>query len=179
MRYDTDGYARSRLLDTIVLHKGEPVLVDVVLDGSALFSRLGVGGTGTCPLSELDLSPIQLGYFNSEDSAHYLQRVPKRRDWRQGLRGNNVNMPRWLNRGVVELCKGTYPSFEEACDLVECGVESVAFSLKFAVSEGGRVVYKGSKFVGDIQQLLPGREAELRPQYEYLAEALKEAIGEH
>ena len=179
MRYDTDAYARSRLLETIVLYEGGPVLVEAVVDGDALFSKLGVDGVGTCPLSELDLSPIQLGYFNSEDSAHYLQRVPKRRDWRQGLRGNNVNMPRWLTRGVVELCKGTYPSFEEACDLVECGVESVAFSLKFAVSEGGRVVYKGSKLVGDVQQLMPGRGAELRHPYKYLAEALKEAIGEH
>ena len=176
MRYDTDEYARSRLLETIVLHEGKPVKVEHIGDGHAVYAELKGGDVSRCPLSEIDLTPIRLGYFNHGGDAHYLKRLPKRRDWRQGLRGNNVNMPRLLNTGVIELCKGTYPSFEEACDMVEDGWDCVAFSRQFAVDNTGEIEYRGLHNVGHLDE---GSPVELLHQYEYLAEALKEVIGEH
>ena len=176
MRYDTDEYARSRLLNTIVLHKGKPVEVGHIEDGKAILQVLGAGGVIKAPLSELDLSPIRLGYVNHGGGAHYLKRLPKRRDWRQGLRDNNINKPELLHLGVARLCEGTYPSFKEACAMVEIDHHCVAFSRQFAVDDEGEVEYRGSSNVGHLDE---GLGVDLLQQYEYLAEALKEAMYEH
>ena len=185
MRYDTDDYARSRLLHTIVLHEGKPVEVGHIEGGKAILQHLKDGTTVNVQLSEIDLTPIRLGYFNHGGDAHYLKRLPKRNDWRQGLRGNNVNMPRLLNTGVIELCKGTYPSFEEACDMVEDGHDCVAFSRQFAIGSDGDLEYRGSFLVGHTKEgdVVGGvcrlETPVLVDKYKYLAEALKEAMDEH
>ena len=179
MRYDTDNYARSRLLNTIVLYEGDPVEIEHVGDGLAVYTKLKGGGADRCHLSSLDLTPIRLGYFNHDGDAYYLKRLPKRHDWRQGLRGNNVNMPRLLNQGVVALCKGTYPPFERACSMVEDGHSVVAFSRQFAIDSSGDLEYRGNYIVGGVQNLPLGHTVDLTPEYSYLAEALKEAIDGH
>ncbi len=93
--YDTAEYANTRLSGTIVrLTNGTPIVVHQVRDKFIVeYSKLEdkEGELKKCPLSQVDLEPVPLGFVNRQGGATYLSRQPKRDDWRQGLRDNTIN----------------------------------------------------------------------------------------
>ena len=178
MRYDTADYAEGRLAGTIIKLDGKAVKLSHCFgDMMALVVDISTGQDKEVKLDDLDLSPIQLGYVNRGGEAYYLKRLPKREDWRQGLRCNNVSHHQMLGMGVVQLLSGDYPTFEEAHERVTAYEQnSVAFSRVFAVEMYGYLRYKGRDCVGKV-----GKDAKitLHPTFLYLTEALKEALNEH
>ena len=174
--YDTAEYASSRLQDTIVKYGGRAVSVcRVEEDLTCVIRRLGTIETHVVPLSELDLTPIRLGYVNFERGSYYLQRVPKRNDWRQGLRNNNVNHGILLEPCLSELLEGIYPSLGECVDATESGHDEKAFSRFFSVSQGGCLNYKGRRHVGEVR----GGKPVLLGDFKFLEEVLKESLDAH
>lgn len=186
-------YAGSRLRDSIVSHNGLPVYVmSVDNDGLCRLYNTEVYGErdyGYVPLDELDLTPINLGYVNAdlygfgEKRAYFIQRTPKRRDWRQGLRETSLIIDGEGSRaGVAKLLscltqtmKGDYPSIDDACSMLDKGSPIVAFSRKFAISSDGALMYKRHK-VGTLNKLT--KEVLLLDNFFFLKEFLEEALNE-
>ena len=91
MNYDTSDYAASRLVDTIVRIGQDPVRIISVNDLAAVeVESLIRARRKRVNFNELNLEPVQLGYVNYQGQAVYACRMPKRNDWRQGLRYDNM-----------------------------------------------------------------------------------------
>ena len=124
MQYDSGEYANSRLNDSYVRdEKGKVVKVlrvdedfkTIVQDGVTLEERWTT-------LDKLDLKPMPLGYINF-DQPQFLSRMPRRDDWRQGLRMRTTRGGRnflWkpLPEQFQDMVDGKYPSFKEALQSV-------------------------------------------------------------
>lgn len=174
MRYDTGEYANSRLADTIVKLDGMPVRVLNVDDNKECnVHNLKDGMNLIVPLDKLDLTPIKLGYANINGvGAVYISRVPKREDWRQGLRPKNVTHGNFLDEAVVYLLCEAYPTRDEALHISsEVGMPQ-AFSREFGVDGEGTILYKGRAEVGEIE----GGEAHLYDRFKYLEQLLEEYL---
>jgi hypothetical protein len=173
-------YANSRLTETIVRLKGEPVYIFKVGAGmkTEYCTLEDMTTVKRCQAGELDLKPVPLGYCNYNKQACYLSRIPMRRDWRQGLRRGNfaslsgVNADR-IPYDVLRQCiVGDYPTFAGAVEAVK-KVKSMAWHRHWAVDSDLRILYKGSNVpVG----MLENGEIVLNSKYQYLKEALKESL---
>ena len=173
MQYDTGEYANSRLAGTIVKVDGEAVCVDTVNDDmECLVEFIDSGELRTVPLNGLDLSPIKLGYVNTIGNCVYMQRIPRRDDWRQGLRDNNVTYGGLLRSGVVQILKGTYPSLDEAAKRSEEEEYRVAFSKEFCIDYVGNLRYKGRPSVGKYKD----GEVVLKKNFLHLEQVLGEVL---
>lgn len=177
---DDYEYANSRLTETIVRLKGEPVFIHRVGPGMITsYNKLnGEGGIESCMASDLDLRPVTLGYCNYNKFACYLTRVPMRRDWRQGLRrGNFLSLTgapaeRIPYESLRQVIMNDYPTFKAALEAVK-KIKSMAWHRHWAVDCHGQLLHKGAERpVGTIRDGVP----ELASKYFYLAEALKEAL---
>lgn len=135
MIYDTVDYAMRNLCGTFVIHKGTNNFVKVTNVYDDLMTvellceifHISNHQTGVCKLSELSLNSPALGMANLNGNVCYVSRIPKREDWRQGLRRNNLSLkflgPDFhmriydLNnifKSLNKTRKGKLPSFIEA-----------------------------------------------------------------
>lgn len=184
-------YANSRLNGTIVRRGDNPVVVTGIgRDGTVHYETVITRRERTCNLKELDVSSPELGMVNGRDGLLYLSRCPKRDDWRQGLRRNNIAIL-WGkhlaidNRLIYRAIRGRYPSFEGAIEQsMEEGI-SVAFHRHWAVKYSDRtkrinLLYKWYDVAGSVD--IEGRDLELndneRFQFSHLVEAFEEATHE-
>jgi hypothetical protein len=147
-------------------------------------------------IKNLSLDSLPLGYMNYSRNRYesvYLQRKPSRQ-WKQGIHPSNIHSARRQHSVFEEMrfpcaslystLKGQYPTYKAALSTINTilrrnplGSAAVAFSRTFAVrcKDGGAVLeYKG-RVVGELD----GEEWELKRGYEYLTEALSEAINEN
>lgn len=175
-------YAHSRLHETIVRRGEVPVWVYGVRAGMVVqyveLSQIGSEEPKECPIDELNLQPVPLGYCNYNKHATYLSRMPMRRDWRQGLRRGNfigigaVDPNRIPYESIAQTIIGDYPTFNGALTAVK-KVKSVAWHRHWAMDSDLRVFYKGR--VRHIGKVVEGVVI-LEPSYTYLNEALKESL---
>jgi len=173
-------YANSRLTETIVRLKGEPVYIYQVKAGMKTdYSTLqNMGEMKQCKADELDLHPVPLGYCNYNQYACYLTRIPMRRDWRQGLRRGNftslsgADANRIPYEALRQCILGEYPTFEAALEAVK-KVKSMAWHRHWAVDCKGQVLHKGAaRPVGTVEKGV----IVLASRYHYLKEALEESL---
>lgn len=179
--YDDVDYARTRLNETIVMDKeGKASYVHnlYVEDGimSAQCSVLG-GDSKMVKLEDLTLRGFKLGYLNKNGKALYLLRVPKRRDWRQGLRTNNVigyiskRRCDVASTTIMEALEATYPSVKEASKMLLEGWTSVAISRHYAIE---RV---RNKYVVTFRSLHKAGSFDIETGEATLSESHKRAAG--
>lgn len=177
---DDYEYADSRLAGTIVRLGDEPVMVghvnaDMTVDVSFLKD---FGPVVVVKLSDLNLKPVPLGMCNVGGTANYLARMPKRNDWKQGLRKGN-----FLSFGDVEVAyinpamlRDTivcnYPTLAECFEKVKKDSMAMAWCRDWAVTRGGYLLYKMYQEVGKITP----QSHVLSPGYTYLEEALQEVL---
>lgn len=160
--YDTVEYARSRLVETIICLNGKPVQVVEVnnrfIDHEIIvgFNYLSSGDSGVDVLENFDLNPVKLGYVNYQNNAHYLSRMPMRKDWRQGLRSINISdpfggRPSIPYKVIAETIVGNYPTFHSALEKINSSEEDkrVAFCRDFSMFKD-ILTYKGVMDVGKI-----------------------------
>lgn len=184
--YEEPQYAGTRLRESIVRFKGEPVFVLQVgaKGGKVAFQTLAraedheLAGIGECTLQDLDINPVPLGYVNEAKFAYYVSRCPVREDWRQGLRKNTMRtIPGGINvnfKFLRQTILGKYPNLKDALKLVnDRERESVAFSRSFAISRGGILHHKGQWQVGEIDE----RGYTLLPKFQWVEEALNEELN--
>ena len=184
-------YANTRLNGTIVRRGDHPVMIKhIENDGTVHCETVITRRDRMCEFSELDLSSPELGMVNTKGKVIYLARCPKRDDWRQGLRRNNLKI---LMGGALEITdkliyraiRGRYPTLEDAiADSMEDGIP-VAFHRHWAVSYDHRrrrvdLLYKWYGKAGTMDT--EGGDWKLVDnesfQFSNLIEALGEAIDE-
>ena len=182
-------YIASRLINTVVTHRrdGLSTVHSVKLrEGSVSLQYVPLSGGGMalpvwCGLASFDFTSPKLGYVNGDGEAHYILRLPLRRDWKQGLRKenlaclNNQSTNRFPFSSLRPLLKlGEYHPFSECLDMVEDGYYSAAFSRYFAVNEKFELLYRGRGKVGKVDN---NGNPILTDRFTYLQEALQEDYG--
>jgi hypothetical protein len=160
-------YAASRIVNTYLPLKENNELVyianlicakDNSLDKSTIigYDRKGRMEVNLS-INDFKFSVGKLGYVNSEyEGASYLVRIPLRRDYKQGLRANQLGLQRntslssissdWLtdNSAKISDClAGKYNTVDNIIELVEEVDHDIAFSKNFAISEKYNLLYKG------------------------------------
>lgn len=164
-------YASTRLDHTFVLHEGKLVYIQHVEGNGNAFLCDVDGNEFVVPVTDLDVSPPQLGYVNYNGSIYYVIRKPMRRDWRQGMRENNLvemlygeDIPIWSLQPTIS---NDYPTVEEVLES-GCG----AFSRDWAI-KNDRLYYRTNR-VGSIGK---GKGIKLMEKFRHLIESLSEAIA--
>lgn len=181
-------YASTRLDGTLVrlAGTGEPVMVQTVsVLGTVTVTPYGKSRDTHeyyVKLDELDVHPVPLGYVNCGGDATYISRMPMRRDYKQGLRGNNAwssgrNFDALPHAAVRNCIMGRYPTFEKAWKDVQIGPNAVrmkmlAWGRRWAVRSDGVIYYRGEEIVG---QVVDGKPM-LLAGYTYLQELLEESL---
>lgn len=175
---DDWDYANSRLAGTVVRLDGEPVFVHSINPGMVgVLAKLNdLYNSFEADAKALDLVPVPLGMCNFREQAHYLSRVPLRRDWKQGLRKENFHsetvhvqlIPPEILRAVIV---GEYPTLEECFAMMaKKKIKSAAWHRHWAITSENELLYKNEGCVGIVE----GKELILDGAYRYLQEALRE-----
>lgn len=188
MKYQEIDYAYSRLDKTFILHNNSLNMV-YEWDGSPkLTLRKKDGKTTKVTIEELDLTPAPLGYVNFSDTCCFTTRMPMRRDWKQGLRPNNLRRINYREDDLEERFEvrnlhdiytledtvlNNYPSYRKCVDNVEETHRASAFSRCFAINELGKVIYKSQLRVGYVED---EKSIKLIQDYNYLKELLQESL---
>ena len=151
--YNLD-YARTKLIGTIVRLDGRAIQIEDLSGKVAYYHYLTDDEKKqlSCPIKDIDITPVELGYINYNVDTYYLTRMPMRRDWRQGLRqlscitptNKRIDVPM---SAVGKAIENIYPKFEEAIEKIGKGFKSIAFSRNFAVTSSGAIQYK-ERFYG-------------------------------
>lgn len=178
------AYANTRLQETIVYtDEGVPVHVHRVReDGSAdvcPVAALANPEYRRTPLARLNVRPGRLGYINYNGSVSYVKRLPKRRDWRQGLRYNNItssgplsahDIPLW---NFDDMLRNRYPTFRAVLSTIDGGdAQDMAWSRQWALTRDKRILYRGVDIVGKVVDGVPL----LSPEFQWLQESLQETL---
>jgi len=184
MYYNNDNieYARMRLANTYVEYHNKLVHIDdiVVGEGGNLYASTSKGET-LIKLKELDISSPTLGYVNDNNYSYYITRKPIRRDWRQGIRPQNLVLffggqehqpTHELIKKLVQPINDKYKTFKESLSKVKRGGGSCAFSREFCVKDDGSMWYKERYSVGYVDK---DGKPKLHDKYLWLEEALKDA----
>lgn len=173
-------YADSRLRGTIVRCKGELFQVSQVRPGGSVQgfwvkNELMV----TVRLEDLDLKPIPLGFVNHKGVATYVMRVPRRDDWKQGVRNKTLHgiggvpVEKLPHTALIQPIDNLYPTFNEAFDLVMGEMSCVAWCRVFAITSRRRIIYKG---LGDVGRVSPDRVPTLYDNKQHLQQALEASL---
>jgi hypothetical protein len=173
MIYDTKQYAESRLLNTVVLLKRKPVVVQSIYNN---FTASVVSPIKSIvrpkekivSMDDLSILNLKLGFVNHKGYASYLTRRTLRHDWRQGLRVNNVSSTlARVNQDLIgRALLHRYPTFAEAVDLTKrMNCSSCAWCEDFAL-HGDNILWRYNR-VGKLRDgviLLTGKYKFLQPQ---------------
>lgn len=185
MYYDNVEYAKGRLKNSIVnLEDGRPVYV-IDIDGLeyVLTQSLVEEERVVVKLTDLDLTPVKLGWVNFGAHCIYATRIPIRGVWKQGLCRDNVKFLSPFNNkahcpmpspSLGHTILGQYPTFDSAVrSVIGIGkdTKAVAFSRNWAITSSN-LLYKG-RIVGNHDQ----GELLLNRQHEYLEETLQEEVS--
>ena len=175
------SYARERLSQTLVcLNDGTPAYIkNVMEDGKVYYSLLtDLDGEKEGKLSDIDLTPIKLGWVNTNRGIAYTTRVPARK-WKQGLsmdifyivyRGDKVNLA-FPSSYLIDTVKNNYPSYKSIKETITPTTKK-AFSRNWAV-DAQALMYNG-RVVGVMDQYTTA----LNKRDAYLREFFQETTGD-
>ncbi len=183
---DDHEYADSRVRGTVVMHDGEPVHVDNVFRHdetgvpTAVIRHIVTGKSSAVDLKSLDLEPFNLGYVNYANSASYICRAPMRRDYKQGMRHQNIKSQYGYRScdipfaGFYDTIMNKFPPYGVCLNLVgKKGIESWAWHLNWAVDNKGNLLHKFGEIVGTVQH---NTTPVLFDTYKHLQESLEETL---
>lgn len=182
MYEDNVEYARQRLENTVIRTlEGEAVYVNGVRQAGKklVFDVLKLLSGEELKLSsdKLLFESPPLGYVNSPNGAAlYMVRVPRRNDWRQGIRRENIKCfsnethaaPDFFQinyKNIAKTIQNIYPTLDVALKSIDKIVPVIGFCRDFAVGLEEKVFYKGYE-VGLIDKL--------KPRFQYLKEYFEE-----
>ena len=173
------NYANSRYTGSYVLTNIPDMDIAFVhsIDGHADLDRASVNinneATGQIiriRANQLIYTLPQLGYVqtNGEDDisrnvadngVKFIQRMPMRRDWKQGLRASQLRAvidgrqhpisSEWFRRnikGITNTLRNQYPDWKTSLDLCEEWKSGVALSRNFAILSNFTMAYRGYVF---------------------------------
>lgn len=183
MYTDNQEYTAMRLQNTVVRDRKERKLVhvlDVDWRGETLCATVCIvekegdeerKESYNVPLNELDLRSPPLGNIDFRGHTYYVSRVPKRNDWRQGIRKDNLAYTidgRMYAYNIPTLRVLNVPVFNR----YKPYKMGRAFSRNFSVDKEGSLWYKCREIVGRDIDGVPV----LKEKFEWLKEALEDAL---
>lgn len=183
-------YAAEKLPNTIVrLKNGNPVYVDLIdVRGKLCLVKPlnNLNDMKRVKLQDLDLRSPPLGFVNYRDKAVYVMRIPKRRDWRQGLRGANciVDNNRFTlenllaTTGLYNCIVGKYPTIDsiiKKSKRVKKLELKIAWARHWALDTHNRVSYKNWGEVGTLEA--GGKDISFDNGFSFLRESFEESVG--
>lgn len=185
--YKEFEYAKSRLIGTIVRRRMlggalKAINVEAMADGVVIHRILCSNAADHCKLDDLDITPVPLGYVNTNHQAAYLTRRPMRQDWRQGLRSLNgafVGPHHWEDMGLKKLAdtiEGIYPTYKQVIGKVvrnPAGEGSMAFSRELAVNIEKQLLYKTIP-AGDVDA---DGFVKWKPGFEWVEDTFREVVN--
>lgn len=150
--YHNTGYAAGRLEGTVVqTTEGVPVLVYEITGSGYAVKILETGKHVLLKPSEVDLTPVKLGWVNDEanKNSYFLSRVPVRA-WKQGLSAENLatnykigHCPvKFVSESFHNVVMGIYPPISQAFDMLADGWGVVGVRRQWAFS-ATTILYKG------------------------------------
>lgn len=179
--YGSDfNYAESRLSGSIVrvAKTNEPVYVEAVsiASGLANIKFLSDSHQDTMHIDGLNLKPVPLGWCNQAAGATYLSRIPKRQDWKQGIRAQTCfsSTTRFNNirhRDLANCIMGKYPTLASLQH--KPWAKLVAWSRKWA--SDGEFLYHG--VVGQVGTMDENGFPVLGEAFSYLKESLEKSCS--
>jgi len=180
MYTDDQEYVTMRLQNTVVRDKKLEILVNIFHVGEgedglwALVCKIGGEEVDryNLSLSDLELSSPPLGNIDYNGHTYFVSRMPKRNDWRQGLRRDNlvyVQDGRLYNYNFDSLKMLNAPVYNR----YKPYKKGRAFSRNFSVDKEGALWYKCREIVGQDVDGVPV----LSVKYEWLKEALEDALN--
>lgn len=179
--YGTDyEYADSRLSGSIVrvAKTGEPIYIESVdvVSGTAAGKLLRTSEAMSIHVGELNLKPVPLGWCNQARGATYLSRIPKRQDWKQGIRAQScfssvTQFGRITHKDLAECILGVYPTLGKL--LGERWPRLTAWSRKWA--SDGILLYHG--IVGEVGTMSVDKGPALREKFSFLRESLEKSCS--
>lgn len=184
--YDKDyRYASQRLNGSIVRKGTYPIeVMEVDHHGTVHARTIVTNKVREFKLEELDLNSPPLGMVNTYRGPIYLARVPKRDDWRQGLRKANVTKL-WGQRVEVDskliykCIRGQYPEIVSA--IADSQIEGlrIAFHRHWALEVLDNRVYLYYKWYGKAGSMrLDCKDVRLQNTPAFQFKQLKEALME-
>jgi hypothetical protein len=180
---DNVEYARNRLNDTIITHQGKAVtVIDVNKQGAKkplqiISTEILTGNAIVDSIDNYDLTPVKLGFVNSNEAVGYLARKPLRHDWRQGLRAQQIVIPYSSTpdffidfQDVAKTIEGIFPTIEEIR-----GMKGMrAFSRDFCVDQKNDIYYRAFGKIGNF--IDKTRNFLLDAKFFWVEERLKEVV---
>lgn len=196
--FDLDArYAETRMMGSWFMCEGKVLeQVDAIVNtkGNDLSTSTIVMGSGkSYNIKDIAYAPGKLGYVKTKTAGFlFIERIPVRRDYRQGLRENQLVFSKtgysrpeaiaqgnWIannseNVAKCLLSKYDYDMQSVLFDVEDIG-EDVAFSKNFAINAKYELMYKGINKVG---RLSPKTDAPvLGKSFEFLEQELELALG--
>lgn len=187
--YDDAQYANSRLVGTIVRDAvtGVPTMVHECYEGDNGIEAFTSDITKERPrkkrqkLKDLNIASMPLGYINVGVNSYYVSRIPKRNDWRQGIRDGQLSTRGALHiqkhgLELMNMLENKYPPLKECFDsIVRVEANAKAFSRVFAAAYNPDnkatplLLYKGMVAGVINKEGVP----ELNKKYQHLKERLE------
>lgn len=186
IEYDYPEYAGTRLIGTCVLLNNQVVYVENLDDNGVAYLRdIKADTTLQSNFKDLSVNSLKLGFINKNKTCYYVARKPKRNDWKQGVRYENIevydgvaSIPRVISyKDLVQCLSNTYPRLVTCFVNVSTGKRiKQAFSRDFCLSfcsedRGERCVLVEYSFLGVIGSY-NGKSFKLDEQFKYLKERL-------
>lgn len=200
--YDDSDYALTRIRETVIMHGGKPVEVrsnllsrqeieyymqegrGVKINGKPAYpvmvKDIITGESSIVSLKDIDPTVPELGYVNYNANACYVARLPKRRDWRQGIRYSNMvsysghPVSKIPFSAIGKTLLKEFPSFDSCVKAFRAAkMVSIAWHLDWCLSRNGDVIEVLCQ-TERVGELVEGRVS-LSPEYIYLQEALDES----
>jgi hypothetical protein len=196
LHYDNLEDAKTKLVGTYAYYKDEAVLVkDIILMDNQKYGvkvlKLGARTSTVIFLHDPDFNfmKFNLGYSNHQHSSVWWYRIPAKQ-YRQGLKAEYVKRRATnqvyeiqtdfsFSKPIVNMLQNIYPSFEETQQALKDELVTImAFHKDFALTYDRIhtdfiVEYKGVS----IGCLNSPKEMKLMEPYQFVTEALKEAIA--
>jgi hypothetical protein len=180
-------YAGTRIDSTIVMYAGRPVVVSRVdrvgNKPVAHVRQLQDNMELTVDLDDLDICPPEIGYVNMHGIASYICRMPKRRDYKQGTRMQNLFSHYGLNirditqANLYNTFMGVFPSYKDCINTVQMNPESPVISMAWgndwAIDCEANLRHRFGKSVGRVEDSQPI----LFKEYQYLQDALQRSLN--
>lgn len=157
--YESVAYAKERVVGTIVRVKGNAASIIEISKTVVSYVRLVDGNVAAAPIKDLDISPVPLGYCNTNLVCPFIMRAPARQ-WKQGINLRQLryswheniakfNVDGWMLSDLGRTIDDLFPSYTEAYNNVKQQVViEQAFDRNFAIAKNLDIFYKGMYRVG-------------------------------
>jgi hypothetical protein len=183
------SYAWSRVQGCFLWHRPSERLCrayDATSNYRSIYLEKANGERFEARWKDISFEPPVIKAVNLFDDAFYVERIPLRRDWKQGIRASQfsiiggdsaVRRSTWLNyniEAVERAIKGIFPSFKDILFKLEEYANLQAVSKHFFINKDFNVIFQNRTVVG---QVTDDNLIRLHPNFSFFKEQIETELG--